>query len=70
MNFSMNYFSQAAECHAVKHCIAKVWENPAEKLPADNDSVCKVCLDMVQQARDQLLSNETQVPILNHKCIN
>lgn len=54
-------FSQASECHAMKHCIKKVWENPTEKLPADNDSVCEVCLDMVKQARDQLLSNETQV---------
>lgn len=55
------FFSQASECHAMKHCIKKVWENPTEKLPADNDSVCEVCLDMVKQARDQLLSNETQV---------
>ncbi|CAL8094179.1 unnamed protein product [Orchesella dallaii] len=52
--------TQAAECNAVKHCIKKVWENPKEKLPEDNDSVCEVCLDMVKQARDQLLSNETQ----------
>lgn len=48
----------AKECHAVHHCISKVWEKM--KLPEDNDSVCQVCKDMVQQARDQLLSNETQ----------
>lgn len=29
-------------------------------MPEDNDSICKICLDMVQQARDQLLSNGTQ----------
>lgn len=26
----------------------------------DNDEICKICLDMVTQARDQLRSNETQ----------
>ena len=31
------------------------------QVPEDNDSVCQICKDMVQQARDQLLSNETQV---------
>lgn len=30
------------------------------EVPEDNDSVCKVCKDMVQQARDQLESNQTQ----------
>ncbi|XP_076227036.1 prosaposin isoform X2 [Nomia melanderi] len=30
------------------------------KVPEDNDSVCNVCKDMVQQARDQLESNQTQ----------
>lgn len=27
--------------------------------PKDNDQICKICLDMVTQARDQLRSNET-----------
>lgn len=30
------------------------------EVPVDNDSVCTVCKDMVQQARDQLESNQTQ----------
>lgn len=29
-------------------------------MPEDDDSICKICLDMVQQARDQLESNMTQ----------
>lgn len=29
-------------------------------VPQDNDSVCDVCKDMIQQARDQLESNQTQ----------
>ncbi|KDR18348.1 Proactivator polypeptide, partial [Zootermopsis nevadensis] len=35
-----------------------VWEH--QQLPPDDDDVCKICLDMVKQARDQLESNETQ----------
>lgn len=49
--------TQAKECHAVHHCIEKVWEDMT--LPEDNDSVCQICKDMVKQARDQLMSNET-----------
>lgn len=30
------------------------------QVPEDTDSVCNVCKDMVQQARDQLESNQTQ----------
>ena len=30
------------------------------KVPKDTDSVCKICEDMVTQARDQLESNQTQ----------
>lgn len=30
------------------------------KVEQDSDSVCKICTDMVTQARDQLQSNETQ----------
>lgn len=29
-------------------------------MPEDGDSICKICLDMVEQARDQLKSNMTQ----------
>jgi len=49
----------AKSCGAVKHCIQTVWEH--QQLPPDGDDVCKICLDMVKQARDQLESNETQV---------
>lgn len=55
------YYSNAAGCNAVPHCIQTVWEK--HTLPEDTDSICKICLDMVQQARDQLLSNETQEDI-------
>ncbi|XP_001603446.1 uncharacterized protein LOC100119722 [Nasonia vitripennis] len=48
----------AAGCNATKHCIPKVWEKM--QVPEDHDSVCQVCKDMVQQARDQLESNQTQ----------
>ncbi|OAD53035.1 Proactivator polypeptide [Eufriesea mexicana] len=51
----------AAGCNATKHCIKTVWEDL--QVPEDNDSVCGVCKDMVQQARDQLNSNETQEDI-------
>lgn len=40
------------------HCIKAVWEK--ETVAADDDEVCKICKDMVGQARDTLLSNETQ----------
>ncbi|XP_053612403.1 uncharacterized protein Sap-r [Plodia interpunctella] len=51
-------FSTGRECHATSHCVTKVW--PTMTFPEDTDSICKICTDMVQQARDQLLSNETQ----------
>lgn len=50
--------SAAADCHAVPHCIQSVWIH--KTLPPDNSEVCQTCLDMVKQARDQLLSNDTQ----------
>ena len=37
----------------------RVWPNL--NLEPDNDDVCQVCKEMVKEARDQLLSNETQV---------
>lgn len=30
------------------------------KVPEDNDSVCNICKNMVEEARDQLESNQTQ----------
>lgn len=48
----------AKQCSAVNHCIQTVWEK--QQLPEDNDSVCGICKDMVQQARDTLESNQTQ----------
>lgn len=48
----------AKGCGAVRHCIQTVWEHMI--LPEDNDDICKLCKDMVKQARDQLESNETQ----------
>ncbi|XP_017889282.1 prosaposin [Ceratina calcarata] len=53
----------AAGCNATKHCIKKVWSSMT--VPEDTDSVCDVCKDMVQQARDQLESNETQTDLKN-----
>ncbi|KAJ8939162.1 hypothetical protein NQ314_011212 [Rhamnusium bicolor] len=50
--------TSAAGCNAVKHCIQTVWIH--QQLPPDTSSVCQTCLDMVKQARDQLLSNDTQ----------
>ncbi|KAJ8674866.1 hypothetical protein QAD02_010652 [Eretmocerus hayati] len=51
-------FTTARKCEAMQHCIPKEWEKRV--VPEDNDSVCSICKDMVQQARDQLESNETQ----------
>ncbi|KAJ8721344.1 hypothetical protein PYW07_002119 [Mythimna separata] len=51
-------FSTGHECKATHHCATKVW--PKMTVPEDTDSICKICTDMVQQARDQLQSNETQ----------
>ncbi|XP_029033068.1 prosaposin [Osmia bicornis bicornis] len=48
----------AAGCNATKHCIKTTWKDM--QVPEDNDSVCTICKDMVQQARDQLESNQTQ----------
>ncbi|XP_022910966.2 prosaposin [Onthophagus taurus] len=51
----------ASGCHAVPHCIQTVWQH--QTVQQDKDSVCQICLDMVKQARDQLLSNETEEEI-------
>ncbi|KAG7213045.1 hypothetical protein KM043_002376 [Ampulex compressa] len=75
-------FKTSKRCNSTTHCI-KTWEEMT--VPEDNDNVCDICKDMVQQARDQLRSNETQMdlkavfegsckliyikPII-HECIN
>ncbi|CAG4949127.1 unnamed protein product [Colias eurytheme] len=51
-------FSTGRECKATHHCVERVWSRMT--LPQDDDGICKICKDMVKQARDQLLSNETQ----------
>lgn len=55
--FLISLFRNAKSCGAMTHCIKT---NSWQKYPVDNDSICKICLDMVKQARDQLRSNETQ----------
>ena len=50
---------ESSQCSATKHCIRKYWNsNP---YPEDDDDVCKICKEMVKEARDQLESNQTQV---------
>ncbi|XP_047529993.1 uncharacterized protein LOC125066118 [Vanessa atalanta] len=51
-------FSTGRECGATHHCVERVWSKMT--FPEDNDGICKICKDMVTQARDQLQSNETQ----------
>ncbi|KAI4489481.1 hypothetical protein M0802_011093 [Mischocyttarus mexicanus] len=48
----------SANCRATSHCIKNIWEKM--EVPEDSDTVCGICKDMVQQARDQLESNQTQ----------
>lgn len=48
----------ASGCKKVKTCITEVWEKL--EVPLDNSNVCNICKEMVKEARDQLLSNETQ----------
>lgn len=48
---------QSKECAATRHCIQRFWTDMT--LPEDNDDVCTICKNMVQQARDTLRSNET-----------
>ncbi|KAI5703682.1 hypothetical protein M8J75_014878 [Diaphorina citri] len=50
--------ASAASCGATGHCIQAVWSHM--KVKEDGDDVCKICKNMVGQARDQLQSNETQ----------
>ena len=55
---------KSAECSATEHCIQRSWKNL--DLPHDDDDVCTICKNMVQEARDTLESNETQVIIIYH----
>ncbi|XP_037274476.1 prosaposin [Rhipicephalus microplus] len=48
----------ASSCKTVKPCIEMIWERL--EVPMDKSSVCNICKEMVKEARDQLLSNETQ----------
>lgn len=50
-------FRTAKSCRAVAHCIQTVWER--KNIPKDTGPICKLCLDMVDEARNQLESNET-----------
>ena len=65
----------------MKHCIKAVWEK--ETVPQDDDEVelisnkapnnvqvCKICKEMVGEARDTLMSNETQVQQQQLSCNN
>ncbi|XP_039275952.1 uncharacterized protein LOC111050095 [Nilaparvata lugens] len=57
-NYWCSNFRTSKDCKVpVKLCIP-TWEQT--KLAEDNGEICKVCKDMIQQARDQLNSNETQ----------
>ncbi|XP_073949720.1 prosaposin isoform X2 [Choristoneura fumiferana] len=51
-------FSTGRQCRATHHCVERVWSQMS--FPEDKDDICKICTDMVTQARDQLQSNETQ----------
>lgn len=51
-------FSTGRECKMTHHCVQRVWSKMT--FPQDDDGICKICKDMVKQARDQLQSNETQ----------
>jgi len=53
-----NGLRQSTKCQATSHCIDKVWNN--NPYPTDDDEVCTICKNMVKEARDTLLSNETQ----------
>merc|ERR1711962_776564 len=53
-----NGIRQSSKCQATSHCIDKVWN--ANPYPEDDDEVCTICKNMVKEARDTLLSNETQ----------
>ena len=56
--FILHKCRTAAGCTATAHCIKTMWKDM--KVPEDNDTVCNICKDMVQQAHDQLESNQTQ----------
>ena len=49
----------SAECGATRHCVDLTWSRM--RLQPDDDDVCTICKNMVQQARDVLNSNQTLV---------
>jgi len=53
---------QAAQCGQISHCIQSVWMK--QRVDIDTDEVCHICKDMVGQARNTLMSNETQEELL------
>ncbi|KAF5305454.1 hypothetical protein FQA39_LY01545 [Lamprigera yunnana] len=60
-SFWCKNLTTSAGCRATKHCIQTVWLH--QQLAPDTSSICDTCLQMVKEARDQLLSNETQEEI-------
>jgi len=53
------FFSNAADCNAVKYCIQTTWVT--QTYPEDNDDICTICKNMVKEARDRLTSTVTLV---------
>ncbi|XP_050533788.1 prosaposin isoform X2 [Daktulosphaira vitifoliae] len=60
-SFWCKNITTASGCKAVKHCIQTTWLN--QKYQEDNDDVCTICKNMVQEARDTLTSNGTMEEI-------
>ncbi|EDV90600.1 prosaposin [Drosophila grimshawi] len=50
--------SNSKDCRATRHCIQTVWEKRI--VPVDTDSICDICKKMVDEAREQLRSNQTE----------
>ncbi|XP_067131550.1 uncharacterized protein Sap-r isoform X2 [Centruroides vittatus] len=59
--FACQDLRSAKLCGTVKDCITDIWSTLSA--PEDNNEICDLCKQMVQEARDQLLSNETQEEI-------
>ncbi|CAI6377373.1 unnamed protein product [Macrosiphum euphorbiae] len=56
-SFWCKNITNAAGCNAVKHCIQTTWVT--QTYPEDNDDICIICKNIVQEARDLLTSNVT-----------
>lgn len=59
--FACQDLQTAKLCGVVKDCITDIWSTL--NAPEDNNEICDLCKQMVQEAKDQLLSNETQEEI-------